>query len=100
MRLCLNNIPPDIALTVIAPVLDLLQTDPKFQGRGAGGMLIKWGLDIADERHVPAYLESSPVAHKLYQKHGFQDIDELVLDPKWNYGSADPSIYFMLRDTK
>ncbi|EXJ54247.1 hypothetical protein A1O7_09584 [Cladophialophora yegresii CBS 114405] len=78
-------------------LLDLLQTDPKYQGRGAGGMLIKWGLDIADALGLPAYLESSPVAHRLYQKFGFQDIDELVLSPKWNYGSANPSIYFMLR---
>ncbi len=61
-------------------------------------MLIKWGLDIADELHIPAYLESSPVGHKLYQKFGFRDIDELILDPKWNYGSADPRIYFMLRE--
>ncbi|KIX05194.1 uncharacterized protein Z518_06066 [Rhinocladiella mackenziei CBS 650.93] len=81
-------------------LLDLLQTDPKYQGRGAGGMLINWGLDVADELHLPAYLESSPVAHRLYQKFGFQDIGELQLDPKWNYGKANPSIYFMLREAK
>ncbi|KIW94951.1 uncharacterized protein Z519_04931 [Cladophialophora bantiana CBS 173.52] len=81
-------------------LLDLLQTDPKYQGRGAGGMLIKWGLDIADELRLPAYLESSPAAHNLYQKFGFRDIDKTTLDPKWNYGSADASIYFMLREVK
>ncbi|EXJ70812.1 uncharacterized protein A1O5_05802 [Cladophialophora psammophila CBS 110553] len=81
-------------------LLDLLQTDPKYQGRGAGGMLIKWGLDIADELHLPAYLESSPVAHNLYQKFGFRDIDKTTLNPKWNYGSADASIYFMRREAK
>ena len=81
-------------------MLDLLQTDPKYQGRGAGSMLIQWGLDIADARHIPAYLESSPVAHGLYQKFGFKDVGKLILNPKWNYGSADPSIYFMLRDTR
>jgi len=63
-------------------------------------MLIQWGLNIADELHIPAYLESSPVAHKLYQKFGFKDIDELVLSPKWNYGTADPNIYFMLREAR
>ncbi|OAL23737.1 hypothetical protein AYO20_10883 [Fonsecaea nubica] len=81
-------------------LLDLLQTDPKYQGRGAGGKLIQWGLDIADELHLPTYLESSPAAHGLYQKFGFRDIDKLTLDPKWNYGSADASIYFMLREAK
>lgn len=29
-------------------VLDSLATDPKYQRRGAGSMLVKWGLDIAD----------------------------------------------------
>lgn len=79
-------------------MLDLLQTEPKHQGRGAGSMLIQWGLDIANKLRLPAYLESSPAGHKLYQKYGFQDIGELVMNPKWNYGPANPSIYFMLRD--
>ncbi|KAJ9605588.1 hypothetical protein H2200_010245 [Cladophialophora chaetospira] len=81
-------------------LLDLLQTEPKHQGRGAGSMLIKWGLDIADELNLPAYLESSPAGHRLYQKFGFKDIDELKMSPKWNYGTADPNIYFMLRDVR
>jgi hypothetical protein len=61
-------------------------------------MLIKWGLDIADSLGLPAYLESSPVAHRLYEKFGFRDIDELTLSPQWNNGSAKPSVYFMLRE--
>ena len=63
-------------------------------------MLINWGLAIADELHIPAYLESSPVAHRLYQKFDFHDIDTLSLNPKWNYVSADPCTYFMLRETR
>ncbi|OAP55832.1 hypothetical protein AYL99_09984 [Fonsecaea erecta] len=58
------------------------------------------GPYIADELHLPAYLESSPAAHSLYQKFGFRDVDRLTLDPKWDYGSADASICFMLRDAK
>ncbi|KIW59092.1 hypothetical protein PV05_03567 [Exophiala xenobiotica] len=79
-------------------LLDLLQTDPKYQGRGAGGMLIQWGLDMADQLRIPAYLESSPNAHGLYYKYGFKDIGQFTLDPKWNYGDADGTIYFMIRD--
>jgi len=79
-------------------LLDLLVTDPKYQGQGAGSMLIKWGLDIADELHVPAYLESSRVGHKLYGKFGFRDIDTLYLAPKWGPEASDPAIYFMLRE--
>ncbi|KIV98087.1 hypothetical protein PV10_01775 [Exophiala mesophila] len=80
-------------------LLDLLQTDPKHQGRGAGSMLIKWGTDIADKMRLPAYLESSPKAYKLYQKHGFNTIDVFTMDPKWGYGpDVDPNIRFMIRD--
>ncbi|KAI9881229.1 MAG: hypothetical protein M1823_006672, partial [Watsoniomyces obsoletus] len=60
--------------------LDLLQTAPKHQGRGAGGMLVTYGVNLADELKINAYLESSPMAHRLYAKHGFQDIDEMVFD--------------------
>ncbi|EXJ82192.1 hypothetical protein A1O3_06005 [Capronia epimyces CBS 606.96] len=81
-------------------ILHTLQTDPKHQRRGAGGLLIEWGLAIADDRHLPVYLESSPMAHSLYLKYGFYDIDQLRLDPKWNYGTADPTIYFMRRDAR
>lgn len=63
-------------------------------------MLIQWGLKIADELHIPAYLEASPAGHSLYQKFGFKDVDVLVLDPKYSNGITDPSVYFMLRDTR
>ncbi|KAJ9494083.1 hypothetical protein H2202_010390 [Exophiala xenobiotica] len=79
-------------------VLDLLQTDPQYQGRGAGGMLIQFGLDMADQLRVPAYLESSPNAHGLYYRYEFRDIGQFTLNPKWNYGDADGTIYFMIRD--
>ncbi|KAF2261032.1 acyl-CoA N-acyltransferase [Lojkania enalia] len=60
--------------------LHLLHTDPKFQGRGAGGGLVKWGQEQADKLGLPIYLESSPSAHRFYQKHGFQDVEQLSLN--------------------
>jgi len=38
-------------------VLDIIFTDPKHQGRGAGSMLVKWGVDKADEMGVEAGVE-------------------------------------------
>lgn len=48
--------------------------------RGAGGMLLKWGTDKADELGLPVYLESSPEGHNLYLKYGFQDMELHELD--------------------
>jgi N-acetylglutamate synthase-like GNAT family acetyltransferase len=58
----------------------MLHTDPAFQGRGAGGLLVKWGTKKADELGLPAYLESSTKGHGFYQKHGFKDVEVFVLD--------------------
>ncbi|KAH8733199.1 acyl-CoA N-acyltransferase [Phaeosphaeriaceae sp. PMI808] len=60
--------------------LHILTTDPAFQRRGAGGLLLKWGTKIADELGIPIYLESSGPGHLLYLNHGFNDVDTFTLD--------------------
>lgn len=39
-------------------VLDLLQTDPKYQQRGVVGLLVQRGLDVTEQLCIPACLES------------------------------------------
>ncbi|RDW56654.1 hypothetical protein BP6252_14067 [Coleophoma cylindrospora] len=52
-------------------VLDILSTHPEHQRRGAGSLLVKWGTDIADAMGVPAYIEGSIYARRLYEQNGF-----------------------------
>jgi len=62
-------------------------------------MLVEWGIKIADELGIPAYLESSPMAHSLYQKYGFKDVHIFTMGPQFTIPpNADPRIWFMLRD--
>lgn len=68
------------SLTCLGEDMHLLHTDPKYQGRGAGGMLTSLAIEEAARRGLPAYLESSEAAHHLYLKHGFKDLEELVTD--------------------
>lgn len=77
-------------------VLKFLHTDPKHQKRGAGGMLVKWGVDKAKEMGLPAYLEASTAGKPLYEKHGFETIGECIFDlGKWG-GEGTSGVALML----
>ena len=77
--------------------LDLLQTDPQHQRRGAGSMLIKRFIDVADQLKIHAYLESSPMGQGLYTKLGFEVFDEMMFDMEAWGGSGTHTTTYMLR---
>jgi hypothetical protein len=43
-------------------------------------MLVQWGTDIADEAHIPCYVEGTAAGYKLYRKKGFEDVDAIDMD--------------------
>jgi GNAT superfamily N-acetyltransferase len=52
--------------------LALLGTDPRYQGAGIGGALLRAVLDRCDREGVPAYLESSKETNvPYYERFGF-----------------------------
>jgi GNAT superfamily N-acetyltransferase len=64
--------------------LRLLVVDPKHQRRGAGRMLVMWGIEEAKKLGLPAYVESSVEGHSLYLSCGFRDVDKFLVDfTKW-----------------
>lgn len=52
--------------------LKLLVIDPKFQRKGLGTLLVKWGTNQADQEGADAWLESSPMGKGAYLKAGFR----------------------------
>ncbi|KAJ7189008.1 hypothetical protein C8R46DRAFT_1206119 [Mycena filopes] len=52
--------------------LSFMAVDPKYQKRGVGQALLRWGLDQADAEGLEAYLESSDDGLRLYEKNGFE----------------------------
>ncbi|KAJ8060886.1 hypothetical protein OCU04_009967 [Sclerotinia nivalis] len=52
-------------------VFDSITTDPKHQKRGAGSMLVKWGVNMADSLNGEAYLEATEMGRPVYEKFGF-----------------------------
>jgi ribosomal protein S18 acetylase RimI-like enzyme len=55
--------------------LEMVAADPKYQGKGAGSLMLRWGTGKADQEHLEAYLEASPEAVRLYERFGFREAD-------------------------
>ncbi|KAI1383783.1 uncharacterized protein F4822DRAFT_433723 [Hypoxylon trugodes] len=50
------------------------------RGRGAASLMLKWGTDKADELRLEAFVESTDIARKAYERHGFNVIHDLDID--------------------
>ena len=59
--------------------LRLLVTHPNYQRRGAGGELLKWGIEKAKKDNLALTLFASPVGGHLYRKLGFQDLSVIKI---------------------
>jgi GNAT superfamily N-acetyltransferase len=64
--------------------LELVATRPEYRRKGAAGLLLRWGLEKADQEEVEAYLEASPEGKPVYEHFGFWEVERLVvLDGKF-----------------
>ncbi|KAF2147912.1 hypothetical protein K461DRAFT_283055 [Myriangium duriaei CBS 260.36] len=54
--------------------LGLTFTDPNYRRRGAGGMMMQWGCDLADHLFLPIWVEATPKGKLLYERFGFEII--------------------------
>ncbi|KAK7903157.1 hypothetical protein LTR67_001174 [Exophiala xenobiotica] len=72
-------------------------TSPKYQKQGAASQLLNWGVERADDQDLAIYVEASPAALRLYEKHGFREVGRLQLDlAPWKAG--DYSNMCMVRE--
>lgn len=60
--------------------LAVLASHPDHQGRGAGGLCMKWGVKVADQLGVDCYVESTAAGAGLYRKWGFEERGRLEID--------------------
>jgi ribosomal protein S18 acetylase RimI-like enzyme len=62
--------------------LEVICTRPEYQGKGAAGKLLRWGMERADEEGTETYLEASPDGKPIYEHFGFKEVDRLVVELK------------------
>ena len=79
-------------------VLALLCVHQDYQHRGAGALLVHWGLQRSENTFLPTYLEASPAGHRLYSKLGFRQIDIVVVKAgDWD-GNVDKHYIALLKN--
>ncbi|KAE9365665.1 hypothetical protein N431DRAFT_353757 [Stipitochalara longipes BDJ] len=60
--------------------LNVMRILPAYQGRGLGGMLLRWGLERANHLGKRIFLLSSPEGKYLYAKYGFETVGTVIMD--------------------
>lgn len=63
---------------------------PDHQGRKAGALWCKWGMDLSDSLGLPLYFEASPSTYKLYEKIGYELLDDKIVHDRELMGTESP----------
>ena len=62
--------------------LNIIFTHPHYRRKGAGDLIMQWGLKKADEMGVEMWLDATVYGIPLYKKYGFRIVHENTLHPK------------------
>ncbi|KAF1957108.1 hypothetical protein CC80DRAFT_525259 [Byssothecium circinans] len=76
----------------------VIAVHPDVQRKGIGKLLTEYGLRVAEQADLPAYLESSMKGEGLYEKLGFRRLQEKIVHKAGTVmtGTADVEIPLMV----
>jgi ribosomal protein S18 acetylase RimI-like enzyme len=77
---------------LILPALLDLATAPSYRRRGLASILVKWGIERADENRKTIILDASPSGFPLYKTLGFKEVDKLEI-PLEEYGGEGVHVH-------
>jgi len=92
-----------VLLEATGPVICLLKMTvaERYRRRGIGSLMMKWGMDLADEIDALCTVESTPEGQNLYKKFDFTVQHDVVLDVPEKFASRPKQrLLMMLRQKK
>ena len=84
----------------LLPVLHILAVHPSYQRRGLGAILIRPGLEAADKAGAKTFIEAFSFGLPLYLKHGWEPVDEMVIDIRPHGGHKVTRQKLLIREPK
>lgn len=77
--------------------LRLLATHPQHHRKGAGSLLLRHGLEKADNLKMPVYLDAGINGRPLYERFGFKVTSDFPFDGRHFGGRSEGKHWCMLR---
>lgn len=78
--------------------MSLLAVRPEYQRKGLGSKLLEPVLEQVDKEQKSTYIEASKKGLGLYLKHGWKEIDELLVDQRPYGGTTVERTAMMMRE--
>ncbi|MCJ1246386.1 hypothetical protein MMC30_003593 [Trapelia coarctata] len=69
--------------------LNIIFTHPAYRRKGAGDLMMDWGIQKAEEMGVEMWLDATVYGVPLYKKHGFAVVNESDIRPTTDKPDVD-----------
>jgi GNAT superfamily N-acetyltransferase len=80
--------------------MSILAVRPEYQRKGLGSMLLTPVLEQADKENAKAFVQGSVQGVGLYLKHGWEEVDEILIDYSPYGGASDVKTALLVREPR
>jgi len=80
--------------------MSILAVRPEYQRKGLGSMLLTQVLELADKDSAKTFIQASAKGLGLYLKHGWVEVDEIVLDFSPYGGAKQAKTALLMREPR
>lgn len=75
-------------------LLMYMATDPQWRRNGAATLCVEWGVSRCKELGIPAYLEASKEGAPVYQRLGFEIVDDVHMEVDGDHVSFPAMMWY------